>query len=203
MKWKYRRYKLWVINTQTMANLYLWEKWKLLLPSLDIIINLTTEPAFIRSFQCYEFENRWLGFGRMKWNEENNIKWTTKYRNGKTGDKILDFYHTEIWAPDWNRVCDDDMPPDIFVQLYNFPARGKVKEGIVIAMPKSLYNRNKILVDSELSKIMKAIPDSTISIATRSWWAGWKIRNQIGDINSQEIAKIVEGLLSNTFHSLA
>lgn len=193
MKWKYRRYKLWIINTQTVANLYLWEKWKLLLPSLDILINLTTEPAFIRSYQSYEFENRWLGFGRMKWNEENNIKWTTKYRNGNIGDKTPDFSHTEIWAPDWNQVCDKDMPPDIFVQLYNFPTLEKIKEGIVIAMPKSIYNKNKILVDSELTKLINRIPGSTISTSTRSWWPGWKIRNHIGDINNQEIEKIVEG----------
>ena len=94
MKWRYRKYKLWVINTETEANLYLWDKWKVLLPSLDALIKLTTEPAFIRSFQSYEFENRWLGFGRMKWNEENNIKWTTKYRNAKTGGKIPEFSHT-------------------------------------------------------------------------------------------------------------
>lgn len=193
MKWKYRRYKLWVINTQAIANLYLWEKWKLLLPSLDILINLTTEPAFIRSFQSYEFENRWLGFGRMKWNEENNVKWTTKYMSSEIGDKKPDFSHTEIWAPDWNQVYDKDMPPDIFVQLYNFPMLEKIKEGIVIAMPKSIYNKNKVLVDSELTKLMNEIPGSTISTLARSWWPGWKIRNHIGDITGQEIEKIVEG----------
>ncbi|MNJ98392.1 hypothetical protein D3C87_161580 [compost metagenome] len=193
MKWKYRTYKLWVINTKTEANLYLWDKWKALLPSLDALINLTSEPAFIRSFQSYEFENRWLGFGRMKWNEESNIKWTTKYINVKTRDKIPDFSHTEIWAPDWNRVCDEDMPPDIFVKLYNFPRLEEIKEGIIIAMPKSLYNKNKGLVELELTKLTNEIPGATISTSTRSWWPGWKIRNQIGDINPQEIEKIIEG----------
>ncbi len=173
------------------ANLYLLDKWKLLLPSLDTLINIAPEPAFIRSFQSYKFENRWLGFGRMKWNEENNIKWTTKYRN--VGDKIPEFSNTEIWAPDWNRMCEEDMPPDIFVQLYNFPTLEKIREGIVIALPKSIYNKNKVLVDSELTKLVNEIPCSTISTITRSWWPGWKIRNQNGDINCQEIGKIVEG----------
>ena len=175
------------------ANLYLWDKWKLLFPSLDVVINLTTEPAFIRSFQSYEYENRWLGFGRMKWNEKNNIKWSTEYRKGIRGDKVPRFFHTEIWAPDWNRVCDDGMPPDIFVQLYNFPTFQNIREGLVIAMPKSLYNKNRILIESELKKMMAEIPASTISTSTRGWWPGWKIGNQIGDINIQEIEKIVNG----------
>lgn len=149
--------------------------------------------AFIRSFQSYEYENRWLGFGRMKWNQENNIKWTTKYRSGNIGDKIPEFFNTEIWAPDWVRVCDDDMPPDIFIQLYNFPTLENIMEGIIIAMPKSLYNKNKLLVDSELIKLVNQIPDSTLSTTTRSWYAELRIRNEIGDINNQEIEKIVKG----------
>lgn len=193
MKWRYRKYKLWVINTQTEANLYIWDKWKTLLPTLDRLINLTSEQAFIRSFQSYEYENQWLGFGRMKWNEENNIKWTTKYRNSNGQNKTLAFYHTEIWAPDWNRVCDGGIPPDIFIKLYHFPTIKKIREGLVIAIPKALYNKNKVLVENELIRLVNEITYSTISTLTRYWWPGWKFRNQIDDINNWEIERIVEG----------
>lgn len=154
-------------------------------------MGLTTESAFIRSYQSYEYKNRWLGFGRMKWNNDNNIKWTTKYRN--TGEKSPDFYRTEIWAPDWNQVCDKDMPPDIFVRLYNFPKLQNIREGLVIAVPKSLYNKNEVLIELELTKIAREIPASTISTTTKGWYPVWKIRNQIGDINNQEIEAIVKG----------
>jgi len=193
MKWKYRKYMVWVINTKTEPSLYLWDNWKLLFPALDILISLTKEQAFIRTFQSYKYENRWLGFGRMKWNEENNIKWTTKYRNGNIENKLPDFSHTEIWAPDWNRVCDESMPPDVFVQLYYFPTLENIREGLVIAIPKSLYKRNIILVDSALTNLMNDISGSTISTSTRSWWSGWKTSNEIGDIGNQEIEKIVKG----------
>jgi len=167
MKWTYSKYKIWVINTKTEANLYLWDKWKLFLPSLDTLINLTKEPAFIRSFQGYLTDARWLGFGRMKWNEANNIKWTTKYRSGEAGDEIPYFSHTEIWAPDWNRVSDENMPPDIFVQLYNNPTIENIREGFIIAKPRSLYRKNDVLVNLELMKLKNEIPDSTISSVTR------------------------------------
>lgn len=192
IKWRYRTYRLWVINTQTACDLYLWDKWKLLMPSLDALIKLTTAQAFMRTFQSYEFENRWLGFGRMKWSQENNIKWTTKYWNGNAEDKIILFFNTEIWAPDWNWVCDNDMPPDLFIRLYNYPTLKNIKEGLIVAMPKSLYNKNKVLVDDELRKLVNQIPDSTISTSTQSWWPGWRTWNEIGDINNQEIEKIVK-----------
>jgi len=88
------------------------------------------------------------------------------------------------------------MPPDIFIQLYNFPTLENIREGIVIAMPGSLYRKNKVLVDTELMKLVSEIPDSTISVITRRWYPGWKIGNEIGDINNQEIEKIVEGGVS-------
>jgi len=193
MKWRYSKYCLWVINTKQKPELYLWDNWKRLLPSLDVLVNLTQEPAFIRSFQGYQYETNWLGFGRMKWNEKNNIKWTTKYINEKRRDQLPQFSHTEIWAPDWNRVCDNGMPPDIFIQLYNFPTLENIQEGIVIAMPRSLYHKNKVLVDTELMKLVSEIPGATISVITRRWYPGWKTGNEIGDINNQEIEKIVEG----------
>jgi len=50
-------------------------------PEVGGAYNLTTEQAYIRSFQAHETEHRWLGFGRMRWNEKNNILWTTKYQD--------------------------------------------------------------------------------------------------------------------------
>jgi hypothetical protein len=103
---RYRKYHIWVINTQKTCELYLWDNWRLFLPALNNLISLTSQPGFIRTFQSREYENKWLGFGRMKWNEANNIKWTTKYRNVDdiTLQKIF-FFNTQVWAPDWNAVC--------------------------------------------------------------------------------------------------
>ena len=160
------------------------------MPSLDCLVRLPKEPAFIRSFQAYKQENRWLGFGRMKWNQANNIKWTTKYRNA-TGSENLLFLGTEIWSPDWNQVCDDDYPPSLFIKLYSFPQLKKIKEGLVIAIPVSTYNKNKSVIETQLENLVCVIPNSSIATKTRIWWPGWKIRNSIGDINNWEIEQIV------------
>jgi len=192
VKWKHCKYRIWVINTETESKLYLWEKWSPLMPYLDFLINLSKEQAFIRSFQSYTHDNRWLGFGRMKWDVANNIKWTTKYRN-EVGSEDLLFLGTEIWSPDWNRVCRDGCPPDIFIKLYYFPTINKIKEGLVIAIPISIYKKNKNLIETQLGNIAKEISNSSIHTATRFWYPGWKISNEIGDMNNQEIEKIVYG----------
>lgn len=191
LNWRYKTYQLWLINTTIECNLYLWEKWRLLVPPLDGLIGLTQEKAFIRSFQSYIHENKWLGFGRMKWDEENNIKWTSKYRTNNAVADEPEFYNTEVWAPDWNRVCDTGMPPDVFICLYNYPEVPQIREGLVIALPRSLYKKNKRLVDDSLSKLLSQIPGSKIHEIKRDWWGRTASRNNIGDITPQEIKKII------------
>ena len=130
--WTYKRYRLWVINTDKEAFLYKWDNWKLLMPSIDKLLKLTKEKAFIRTNQSFEFENKWLGFGRMTWDEENNVKWTTKYRTADNESR-LQFFGTEIWAPDWNEFVKSGVPPDIFVKLYNIPNSQTTRQGLIIA----------------------------------------------------------------------
>lgn len=193
MKWIYEKYRLWVINTQTESDLFLWENWKKLFPALDTLIHLTTKQAYIRSFQMPETGSRWLGFGRMRWNEKNNILWTTKYQDPVKRKKDLLFNSTEIWAPDWNSVCDENIPPDVFIQLYHYPEIPEIREGLIIALPRSIYKQNGIKVDTALKLLSKDIPDSTVTTLTRFWKPVWRIGNEIGDMNPQELQKIVHG----------
>jgi len=44
MRWSYEKYRLWVINTQTEADLFLWENWKKLCPALDALIHFVSSP---------------------------------------------------------------------------------------------------------------------------------------------------------------
>lgn len=128
----------------------------------------------------------------MKWSEENNIKWTTKYRGINLENKEPDFYSTEIWAPDWNTACDKDMSPDIFIKLYYYESVKRLREGLVIAMPNSIYVKNRVLIDSELLNVANKIPNSAISTLTRIWYPSWKFRNRIEDMNPHELQEIVE-----------
>jgi hypothetical protein len=73
------------------------------MPSLDKLLALTKEKAFIKTSHSFEFENKWLGFGRMIWSEENNKKWTTKFRTPENESR-LKFFDTEVWSPDWHEV---------------------------------------------------------------------------------------------------
>jgi len=82
-----KSYQLLIINTPRECKLYLWENWSVILPAIEEVVNLTKKQAYIRTFQSYEFENKWLGFGRMKWSQKNNLLWTSKYRTNDIVEK--------------------------------------------------------------------------------------------------------------------
>ena len=189
--WTYKRYRVWVINTDKDAFLYKWDNWKLLMPSIDKILGLTKEKAFIRTKQSFEFENKWLGFGRMTWDEENNLKWTTKYRT-TDNESRLQFFDTEIWAPDWNEFTKSGVPPDIFVKLYNL-ANSQTRQGLIIAIPRRLSLQQSEMIEIELSRLTKLIPNSRLTMTTRLWYPWFKFDNNIEDMNPHELEKIVKG----------
>jgi hypothetical protein len=189
--WSYRRYRLWVINTDREALLYKWDNWSLLMPSVNKLLKLTRETAFIRTFQAFEFQNKWLGFGRMIWNEGNNEKWATKYRTAEHESK-LQFHGTEIWAPDWNQFYERGVPPDIYIKLYNNPKSLILKEGIVIAIPRRLALQQKEIIEAELFRLTDLIPNATLTMTTRCWYPWLRFVNNIEDMNPQELEKIVK-----------
>jgi hypothetical protein len=162
------------------------------MPSIDKLLGLTKEKAFIRTNQSFEFENKWLGFGRMTWDEENNFKWTTKYRT-TDNESRLQFFWTEIWAPDWNEFIKSGVPPDIFVKLYNIQNSQTTRQGLIIAIPRRLSLRQKEIIETELTRLTKLIPDSTLTMTTRLWHPWFKFDNNIEDMNSHELEKISKG----------
>lgn len=191
MKWTYSRYRLWVINTNSEARLYEWDNWKQLFPCIDRLVKITAEPAYIRTFQTYESEGKQLPFGRMKWDEGNNEKWTTKFRNVNAALDVR-FFYTEIWAPDWKQVGDSGIPPDIYVRLYNNPNKDLIKEGLIIAIRRPLAKKHSAVVESELEKLNALIPNSKLKMTTRFWSPGWSFLNHIPDMNEWELAKFMK-----------
>jgi hypothetical protein len=191
--WTYRRYRLWVINTDKEAFLYKWHNWKLLMSSIDKLLRLTKEKAFIRTNQSFEFENKWLGFGRMTWDEENNKKWTTKFRTAENESR-LQFVDTEIWAPDWNEVERSSVPPDIYIKLYNMTFNS-IREGLIIAIPRRLAIRHNEIIKSELTRLTNLIPNSTLTMTTRLWQPWFRFDNHIEDMNPHELEWIVKGVV--------
>lgn len=187
----FRKYRLWVINTSAEAQLYLWDNYKRLLPHIDALVCVSPAKAFIRSFQSLEGESRFLGFGRMSWTQGNNEKWTKKYRVTQFVNAKVTFHKTQIWAPDWNIHSKTGVPPDIFIELYNYENDHNIKEGFVVAIQDSVYRKYADSTDTAIGEICKAIPESTLSLALRSWHPGGGFPNQIQDINIQEISKIV------------
>ncbi len=192
MEWLFGiKYKVWAVSTIEQAELYLWKNWKLLMTDLQPLIQLSTKQTFIRTFQSYEFQNKWLGFGRMKWNEENNKKWSTKYRNNLKSEKLR-FFKTEIWSPDWNFCINNGQTPDIFINLYHYEGIESLKEGILIAIRQKLVKQNKELVESCVAKLNQNIENSQVSLIERYWTPGKGYPNRIEDMNPHELEQLIK-----------
>ena len=187
-----KKYQVWVVNTASESQLYLWDNWKRLLPLLDELVSLFPGKAFIRTAQGSQQRSSLLGFGRMAWNRENNEKWTKKYRSSESESELVSFYNTEIWVPDWNEFDRTGMPPDLFVQLYNYPGGRVVREGLIIAVGGPVVARNSALIERSIADISNAVPKSIVIKTVRSWWPGSGFPNQIRDFNSWELERVLK-----------
>ncbi len=192
----FNKYRVWVVSTASEAELYLWDNWKHLYPLVDRLVSLSPAKAFIRTRQAVDHKNEWLGFGRMAWSKDNNAKWTTRYRENASEGSSVRFFDTEIWAPDWNQVDKTGAFPDVYVRLYNEPASQITKEGLIVAIRKSIADKNTAAIESVLADIAKLIPNCTLARVTRSWGPGAGFVNHIQDMNNYELELIVKGELT-------
>lgn len=192
MKWKKQKYQVWVVNTASEAQLYLWDNWERLFPLLDKLVSLSPTKAFIRTAQGVQHKNSLLGFGRMAWSKESNEKWTKKYRENESGKKRVSFYSTQIWAPDWNQFDKTGIPPDFFVLLYNYPSSQTTREGLIIAITRVIVAQNSATVEPTIADISNIVPDSAVVKTARSWWPGSGFPNQIQDMNNWELEKVLK-----------
>jgi hypothetical protein len=103
------------------------------------------------------------------------------------------FFDTEIWAPDWNQVDKTGITPDIFIRLYNEPDSHIAREGLVVAIKKSVGEKNSEAIESVIADISRRMPNASVARITRSWWRGSGFSNQIQDMNNYELEAIVRG----------
>jgi hypothetical protein len=192
MRPRLSKYQLWVVHTAAEAQLYLWEKWKYLLPLVDTLVSLSPAKAFMRSRQAIESENAWLGFGRMSWDKENNEKWTRLHKENESKGRGVRFFNTEIWAPDWNQVEKTGVFPDIYVRLYNEPDSRITREGLIIAIKHAIVEKNTAAIEPVIADISRTVPHSTVISITRSWGPGAGFVNHIQDMNNWELKTILE-----------
>lgn len=156
-------------------------------------MSLSPAKTFIRTVQGVQNKDSLLGFGRMAWSIENNEKWTKKYRENESEKVGVSFYGTQIWVPDWNQFDKTGMPPDIFIQLYNYPSSQITREGLIIAITRAIVRENSAIIEPAIADTAKIVPDSTVAKTTRSWWPGSGFPNQIQDMNNWELERVLAG----------
>lgn len=188
-----KKYRVWVVNTKKDFPLFTWENWKHIYPLISQLLELVDDRAYIRTFQSFENENRWLGFGRMSWSEENNVKWTSKYRKEEYGERELTFFSTEVWAPDWNECLHANRRPNIFVNIYHLNFED-LRHGLLIAIPLRIVKKHEDFISARISAIQQVVDGSAVSLIDRYWTPGRQFPNHMDDMNPHELMKIIQGV---------
>ena len=182
------KYIVFNINSSSVFEVNDWNFYKAIYEILDTVIKEydLSSSAYIRTFQSFEFDNKWLGFGRMKWNLENNKKWTQKYKTKEYATMNLQFFDTEIWSPDWNHFDKTSDLPKFFSKVYNENGN----QGIFIALELRMYNNNQNFIDKSIKSIKELIPNSEVKFFERYWTPSSGFHNNIQDITYQESTNI-------------
>ena len=161
MNWASQEYEIWVFETNPNIQIYLWENWKSVYLPLDkLISNLGLKP-FIRSSQSFESQSSWLGFGRMVWSKKNNEKWTKKYRAEEYKNEVIQFFDTEIWAPDWNWVWKNREAPDFFAKVD--------KKGMIFAIHSEKAIRFSNEIKNFVNQLEAMLRDAKVTKGRRTW----------------------------------
>jgi hypothetical protein len=180
-----------VININSTSDIQFndWNYWKNIYIIFDYILNKLelNQKSYIRSFQSFKTESNWLGFGRMKWSKENNQKWTQKYKSEEYSNKVLEFFDTEIWSPDWNDFDKTGNSPKFFSKVYH----ENENKGIVLALDIRLYESNTEIIEKSIQEIQKIIPNSSLNIFKRNWKPSAGFYNNLIDITYIEIQKVI------------
>ncbi|MEO8254570.1 MAG: hypothetical protein ABI554_09310, partial [Flavobacterium sp.] len=178
------KYVVFNINSSSIFEISDWNFYRNIYEIIDSIIkeyNLSTN-TYIRTFQSFELDNRWLSFGRMKWNLENNKKWTHKYKTKEYSTLNLQFFNTEIWSPDWNHFEKTGDLPIFFSKIYHENGN----RGIFIALKLNVYKSSPDLVDKSINNIEELIPDSEVRLFERYWTPSAGFYNNMLDITYEE-----------------
>jgi len=182
------KYIVFNINSTASFEVNNWDFYNDIYEIVDVILkeyNLTSD-TYIRTFQSFEFDSKWLGFGRMKWNLENNKKWTQKYKSEGFSNKNLEFFSTEIWSPDWNHFEKTADLPKFFSKVYS----ENDNQGIFIALELRMYKSYPDFIDKSIQNIKELIPQSDVGVFERYWTPSSGFHNNIQDITYQESINI-------------
>ncbi len=172
-KEKYRfyhdEYKVWIILTKlTKHKLHDWENWGKCFHILDSVIKKYSDIMSVRTSQSVPKSSRWLSFGRMTWNEKNNIKWTSKYKTGDDKKEHLEFFDTEFWSPSWT-ICDKEkLSPKIFMKVSsaeNGVLNGLFTESLVIGVKKD----DQIMPDNVIDSLYNELKAEYLISGIRPW----------------------------------
>ncbi len=154
-KFYHDEYVVWIIlRKSTDLKLHDWKIWERCFQILNNLINNQPEKMTIRTSQSVPKTSTWLPFGRMIWNKKNNLKWTSKYKEGDNKVENIEFFDTEFWCPSWT-ICErENIAPDIFMKI------DAMEKGLLNDLfDESLLIASKIKNDSVNQAIIEEIAE--------------------------------------------
>lgn len=139
-----------------------WENWRRIVPAMNALVDLLPKPATIRPEHYREGRRRQIPYGLMRWNEENNRRWTA-------GAEEPDLYmrKTEIWSPARSSTIEMRRYPDFYALIDG--GQSVDRQGFALALRLDLLPGLAAAADAVVAEVEALIPDSRRLIADRTW----------------------------------
>lgn len=165
--------------------IWYWEKWRLLIPSLDELLRVARGPASIRSTQLLDNRRKTMKFGRINWRDRDQQKWTHGSPMTLNSCSTWTFQDTELWAPSWNQCERENLAPDVFLAIAgNAVYRRSTAFGsvIVFSVVRELSSRENRLVTLVIDQLRQLTEPKLVAHRQRPW--GRSTRDGLGFFDS-------------------
>lgn len=103
----------------------------------------------------------------MSWSEENNVKWTSKYRKEEYSERELTFFSTEVSAPDWNECLHANRRPNMFVNIYHLNFED-LRHKLLIAIPLRLVKKHEDFISAMILAVQQVVDGSAVHFQLKS-----------------------------------
>ena len=165
--------------------LWWWENWRQLMPELGALLHVARGPALVRSTQYLPNRSGTVKFGRIRWNERDQQKWTHGSPSNFDSSPGWRFLSAELWAPAWTQCARENCAPDVFMVIASerlFGDATSFEPVIVFAVASELVSRNAELVTRVVERLGEIVNPKLVANQRRPW--GRSLPSGVGYTNS-------------------
>lgn len=161
--WNRPRLRIACLADMSDLLLHRWENWSRVLPAMTALVERLPRPTNISSYQTAPGSEKALPFGRMRWSEANNRRWTTEYLEGPGA---AEFNEASFWSPSRRSSIEQGEDPAFYARIQHLAGFG---QSFVLALRLDQLPAAAAAADAVLDAVTALLPDAKLLICDRRW----------------------------------